>query len=165
MNTQNPWRKSFVVLSITALILGVGTYQVKGAKVFQNQQTETISQTTTVKDGVFIHVSHGTDNPQRLLMALTMADKMSEDKDVLIYFDIKGVEAVVNNSQDITFSDFPSSKTLLKKLADKGVKLQVCPTCLKAAGKTPADLMSGATIANKANFFNFTQGRIITLDY
>jgi hypothetical protein len=40
-----------------------------------------------------------------------------------------------------------------------------CPGCLKAAGKTPADLAAGIQVANKDKFFSFTSGRVITLDY
>ena len=48
-----------------------------------------------VKDGVFVHISHGSDDPHRLLMALNMAKIMADDYDVLVYIDIKGVDAVL----------------------------------------------------------------------
>ena len=50
-------------------------------------------------------------------------------------------------------------------LADRGVILAACPGCLQAAGKTEADLQDGVTVANKTEFFSFTEGRILTLDY
>ena len=127
--------------------------------------SEAAGSEASVKDGVFIHVSSSPDYPQKVLMALKMAEIMSEDKDVLVYFDIKGVEVVLKESQDITCAQFPSSKTQLKKLIDKGVKVVVCPTCLKVAGKEAKDVMEGVKIANKDDFFNFTKGRILTLDY
>jgi hypothetical protein len=40
-----------------------------------------------------------------------------------------------------------------------------CPGCLKNAGKTPEDLRPGITVADKDKFFNFTKGRILTLNY
>jgi predicted peroxiredoxin len=117
------------------------------------------------RDGIFIHISHGTDDPHRVLMALQMAALMSETKDVLVYFDIAGVEVVLNDAEDLTFSHFPSSKTQLKKLIDMNIPVQACPGCLKAAGKTADDLMEGIQVANKEAFFNFTKGRILTIDY
>ncbi len=117
------------------------------------------------RDGVFIHVSHGADDPHRMLMALRMAEIMSEDRDVLVYFDIKGIEAVLKDTADIQFSHFPSSQTQLKKLAERKVTLMACPGCLKAAGKTADDLAAGIQLADKNAFFNFTKGRILTLDY
>jgi predicted peroxiredoxin len=117
------------------------------------------------RDGVFIHITHGKDDPHRVLMALNMARIMSEDRDVLVYFDIKGVEVVLKDSKDITSAHFPSSKQQLSALSKKGVVLMVCPGCLKAAGKTSDDVAAGIEIADKGRFFSFTKGRILSLDY
>ena len=116
------------------------------------------------RDGVFIHISHG-DDPHRVLMALRMAEIMAEDKDVAIYFDISGVGVVLEDSPDIGHEHFPSSQAQIEKLLKSGVYVCVCPGCLKAAGKTPEDVMKGVQIASKEAFFTFTKGRILTLDY
>jgi predicted peroxiredoxin len=117
------------------------------------------------RDGVFVHVSHGVEDPHRVLMALNMAQLMAESRDVLVYFDIQGVEVVLESAPDLTFSHFPASKAQLQKLIAMGVGIYACPGCLKAAGKTPADLMPGVKVADKDAFFSFTKGRILTLDY
>jgi predicted peroxiredoxin len=136
---------------ITAILIGMlaGTYGLGSAG--------------GVRDGVFIHISH--DDPHRVLMALEMAAIMAEDRDVLVYFDIRGVEVVLKDAQDIAYSHFPTSKEQLKALPEKGVTLVVCPGCLKAAGKTVDQLADGIGIADKDRFFSFTRGRILTLDY
>ncbi len=118
-----------------------------------------------LKDGVFVHISHGSEDLHRLLMGLQMAVKMSEDKDVLVYFDITGIQAVLKDSPDYQYSHFPGSKTQINELLSKGVTLMACPGCLKAAGKTEDDLMEGIELADKEKFFGFTNGRILTLDY
>lgn len=117
------------------------------------------------RDGVFYHISSGPDDPHKVVMALKQAVMMAEDKDVLIYFDIKGIEVVLNDAQDVSYPTFPTSKESLKQLMDKGVTIFACPACLKAAGKSEADLMPGVKLAEKEMFFNFTKGRILTLDY
>jgi len=117
------------------------------------------------RDGVLIHVTHGPDDPHRVLMALNMARMMSSDHPVLLYFDIKGVEVVLKDAKDVTFATFPSSKEQLAALIEQGVTLMACPGCLKAAGKTPADLMPGVQVAEKDKFFSFTTGRLLVLDY
>jgi len=122
-------------------------------------------QTTETRDGVFIHLTHGAEDPHRVLMALRMAEMMAEDKDVLVYCDIKGIEVVLKDAADIQFKEFPSAKAQLKKLANQKVTLMACPGCLKAAGKTAADLAPGIQTADKKAFFSFTKGRILTLDY
>lgn len=116
-------------------------------------------------DGVFIHLSSGADQPQRVLMALQMAAIMSEDRDVLIYFDIEGIEVVLKDAPDIACGSFLPSKKQLGVLKKRGVKMMACPGCLEAAGKKPADLAEGIEVADKESFFNFTRGRILTLDY
>lgn len=53
----------------------------------------------------------------------------------------------------------------LRKLAEKKVILAACPSCLRAAGRSEADLAPGGTIADKTQFTTLTRGRIIKLDY
>jgi intracellular sulfur oxidation DsrE/DsrF family protein len=98
-------------------------------------------------------------------MALQMANIMSESRDVLVYFDIKGIEAVLKDAEDLNYSHFLSSLTQLETLLFNKVTIMACPGCLKAAGKSAEDLRNGIQVANKDTFFNFTKGRILTLDY
>jgi predicted peroxiredoxin len=118
-----------------------------------------------VRDGVFVHITHSHDNPHRLLMALNMAYMMADDHDVLVYFDIEGVHAVLADAEDVTFSHFPSLHTQIPRLIEKGVTLMACPGCLLVLEKTADDLADGVQAADKTRFFSFTDGRILTLDY
>ena len=129
------------------------------------QHTESKAVQEEVRDGVFIHISHGTDDPHRVLMALSMAERMGADKDVILYIDITGIDLVLKESPDLTLEPFASSKTLIQNLLKKGITIMACPTCLKAAGKTPEDLAEGISVADKDKFFNFTKGRILSIDY
>ena len=129
------------------------------------QHTESKAVQEEVRDGVFIHISHGTDDPHRMLMGLTMAERMSADKDVILYIDITGIDVVLKESPDLTLEPFASSKTLIQNLLKKGITIMACPTCLKAAGKTPEDLAEGISVADKDKFFSFTKGRILSIDY
>ena len=121
--------------------------------------------TEEIRDGVFVHISHASDDPHRLLMALQMAVLMSETQDVLVYFDIKGVEAVIKTAENYSYKHFPKSLEQIEKLHKAGVTIMACPGCLKAAGYTAEDLLPGVKVADKQAFFNFTKGRILTLDY
>jgi predicted peroxiredoxin len=120
---------------------------------------------TTGRDGMFIHITESYNDPHRVLMPLKMALMMSMDKDVIVYMDIHAVELLVKSAKDLTFADFESAHSYIKQLTEKGVGVYACPTCLKIAGFKPEDLMEGVQIAQKDKFFNFTKGRIITLDY
>ena len=144
----------------SALILFISV-----AFINKAQDDESKAVPEEVKDGVFIHISHGTDDPHRMLMGLTMAERMSADKDVIIYIDITGVDAVLKDSPNLTLEPFAGSKTQIQNLLNKGITIMACPTCLKAAGKTPEDLSEGISVADKGKFFNFTKGRILTIEY
>lgn len=98
-------------------------------------------------------------------MPLKMATIMAEDKDVLVYLDINAVKFLVKDAKDLEMDGFESAHSYLKQLIDKGIGVYACPTCLKVAGFSPDDLMEGIQAAQKDKFFNFTEGRIITLDY
>lgn len=117
------------------------------------------------RDGVFIHITHDHRSPHRVLMPLSMAAMMADDKDVLIYLDIDAVKLVTRDAEDIEFGHFASLKTSLQKLIDMKVGIYACPGCMKAAGIAPEDLIEGVEVAQKDKFFDFTKGRIITLDY
>jgi len=132
--------------------------------VIQNQ-LDLAESDTSVKDGVFIHITESYNDPHRVLMPLKMAVMMSKDKDVIVYMDIHAVELLVKDSKDITFEDFESAHTYIKQLIANKVVVCACPTCLKIAGFKPEDLLDSVRIAQKDRFFNFTKGRIITLDY
>ena len=149
--------KTFIV---TILILVVSITFINFA-----QQNESKAVQEKVKDGVFVHISHGTDDPHRMLMGLTMAERMSADKDVILYIDITGIDVVLKDSPDLTLEPFASSKKLIQNLLSKGITIMACPGCLKVAGKTPEDLAEGISVAEKDKFFNFTRGRILTIDY
>ncbi len=124
-----------------------------------------IEETVMADDGIFVHISHGYDDPHRVLMGLNLAVMMSEEKDVLVYIDITGVNFVLKDAEDIEYSHFPSAHTSISKLVEKGIPVMVCPGCLKAAGKSAEDVMDGVMIAEKDRFFDFTDGRILTIDY
>lgn len=147
---------------LVLFIFAVAALTACNQKVEENKEV-TSTAVEQAKDGMFIHVT--SDDPHRVLMALNMADLMSKDHDVAMYFDIDGVKVLVKDAEDIGYAHFPSSHTQIAKLTGRGIPIMACPGCLKAAGYTPDDLMEGIKVADKETFFNFTKGRILSLDY
>lgn len=123
------------------------------------------AQIEQIKDGIFIHITESYNDAHRVLMPMKMANMMAKDRDVLVYFDIHSVELLVKGAKDLSYADFETFQTYLKQLLDQKVTVLVCPTCLKLAGYKPEDLLDGVKLAQKDKFFDFTKGRIITLDY
>ncbi|MCX6236854.1 MAG: DsrE family protein [Bacteroidia bacterium] len=151
-------------LLILAIVLITSCNQNTG-KTDEKKTVIATAGTDTIKDGVFIHITESYNDPHRVLMPLKMAVMMAKDKDVLVYMDIHAVELLVKGAKDLNFADFESAQTYIKQLAGMRVGIYACPTCLKIAGFKPEDLIDGVQVAQKEKFFNFTKGRIITLDY
>lgn len=116
-------------------------------------------------DGVFIHIKSGNEQPHAVLMGLQMARMMSASRDVMVYFDVDGIEVILTNAEPLEMRPFGSSKVILQELIERGVRLQACPGCLRALGHTPEQLMDGIVVADKEAFFEFTRGRILSLSY
>ena len=153
------------MLLMLAMVLLISCNQTTKTDVHQGMNKEMGMTCDSCRDGVFIHITESYNNPHKVLMPLKMANMMAMDKDVLVYMDIKAVELLVKGAKDMNYADFDSFQTLVKKLVEKKVGVYACPTCLKIAGFKPEDLMEGVKVAEKDKFFNFTKGRIITLDY
>ncbi len=117
------------------------------------------------KDGIFLHISSGYENPQKISMALSLAVKMTETKDVAVFFDINGVKVLAKDAEDIQMEHFFTVQNALDTLIKKNVLIMACPMCLAQAEINADNLKEGITIAEKEKFFSFTKGRILTLSY
>ncbi len=158
-------KKLLLLILVAFALVSCKQAEDKKAELDHMGMTTDSAMSCCTKDGLFLHISSGYDNPHKVLMALKMAVMMSMDKDVLVYIDIQGVEMLVKTSKEMKYKDFPPLFELLDQLAAKKVTVMACPTCLKLAGYNPEDLRPGIIIAEKDKFFNFTKGRIVTLDY
>ena len=134
-------------------------------RVNQPAATQLNTPAENVKDGLFIHVKQGPENAHEVLMALSMALKFAKDSDVLMYFDIDGISMLTKNAPDLQMEPFGSSDVLFSKLVNMGVHIFACPGCMEVYGVSASELRSGVTIADKDEFFNFTDGRILSIDY
>lgn len=118
------------------------------------------------RDGVFIHLSSGPENPHRVLMALQMAKTMSDTgRAVLLYCDIDAVHMLLADAPELRMEPFEKASKLLADLIAAGVAVRACPSCLEAAGHTAESLREGVGLADADEFFSFAGGRILTLDY
>jgi len=156
--------KKLALFTVIALMM-VSCSQPAAHDEKTNQAQSGVAATEIPRDGIFIHIMESYNDPHRVLMPLKMATLMADDKDVIVYMDIHAVELLVKGSKDLNFADFESAHTYIRQLIDKGVGIYACPTCLKIAGFSAEDLMPGIQVAQKDKFFNFTKGRILTLDY
>lgn len=157
------------ILFVFAMAGVMMSCQQSGDKMREHEKaagkTDSVAACCAARDGLFIHLSSGYENPHKVLMALKMAVMMSAHEDVLVYVDINGVDLLQKSSKDLKFKDFPTLYESLDKLAAAKVTVMACPSCMQAAGYREEDLRPGIIIAQKDKFFNFTKGKIITIDY
>ena len=130
-----------------------------------NTESETAPEPEPKTDGVFLHISKGSGDTHDVLMALMLADKFSTSNDVLLFFDKEGLEMVTNDAPNIQMDPFDSSEDIFKRLVDLDVTILACPACMQVSGVEEEDLRDGVQMAEKEQFFDFTEGRILTLDY
>jgi len=119
----------------------------------------------SVKDGAFIHITKGSEDTHDVLMALMLADKFSTSNDVLVFFDKQGIEMLTKDAPNLEMEPFDASDDIFKRLVELDVTILACPACMKVAGVEEEDLREGVKLAEKEQFFDFTEGRILTLDY
>ena len=126
---------------------------------------ESASEQEKPTDGVFIHISKGAEDSHDVLMALMLADKFSTSNDVLVFFDKDGIDMVADGAPNLEMDPFDSSDDIFKRLVGLGVEILACPACMNISGLENSDLRSGVKPAEKERFLDFTEGRILTLDY
>lgn len=148
-------KKVFALLLVP--LLAVACIRVNNAEAETKQEEKT--------DGVFIHISKGAEDSHDVLMALMLADKFSTSNDVLVFFDKDGIDMVVDGAPNLEMDPFDSSDDIIERLVNLGVEILACPACMIVAGVENSDLRSGVTPAEKERFLDFTEGRILTLDY
>ncbi len=148
-----------------AIILTMALMATSCIRVNENPIPQFNMSQMAAKDGLFVHVKKGADNPHEVLMALSMADKFSTDHNVLIYFDIDGIEMVTSDAPNLVMEPFGSSDELFAKLVNAGVTIYACPGCMEVHGVKASDLRSAVSPAVKEKFFDFTDGRILSVDY
>jgi predicted peroxiredoxin len=148
-----------------AFILAVFLTATSCIRVNENPVPQISMKHLAETEGVFIHVKKGADHPHEVLMALSMANKFATDYDVLMYFDIDGIEMVTKDAPNLEMEPFGSSDELFDKLVNAGGTIFACPGCMEVYDVKASDLRSGVTTADKHFFFDFTDGRIISIDY
>ena len=130
-----------------------------------NTEGEIAAESDPSSDGAFIHISKGSADTHDVLMALMLADKFSTSNDVLVFFDKEGIEMVTKDAPNLEMDPFDSSDEIFKRLVNLNVSILACPACMKVSGVEKEDLREGVQMAEKEQFFDFTEGRILTLDY
>lgn len=105
---------------------------------------------------VFFNITtDGTDDPQRLDMALKLAGfSLDEGRNVVLFFNVKGVHVPATTfADDFAFADEPPIKEQLNELIERGADAHVCPVCMNALGVSEGDIIEGAQVTTRPKLF------------
>ncbi|CEM25945.1 unnamed protein product [Vitrella brassicaformis CCMP3155] len=123
----------------------------------------------TATDGVMVHMTAGPEEQHRVLMALSMANRMANmGKDVIVFCDVDCPPLMAKSAEDFAVEAFEGNVTkddLLGRLLAKGVPIHVCPGCLTKHGLSMEDVRDGVNEVDANEFFAFTDGRMLHFDY
>lgn len=149
---------------LTMIVLALGACQQKTEITVKDQEASCCGD-STCRDGLFIHLSHGYDDHDRAAMGLSLAVKMSDSVDVIVFCDMEGVKLLTKTAEHINSDHYMCPLDARDELIKKKVTIMACPMCMKRASIKEEDLVEGVIIADATKFFGFTKGRILTLDY
>lgn len=119
---------------------------------------------------MFLNITiDGSDDPQRLDMALKLAGfALEEKRDVFIFFNVKGVNVPSKAfPADRKFGGDKNAtlKKQLEKLIADGAVVHVCPICMEAIGLKKEDLIDGAEVTTKSGLFKKIGGNTAVFTY
>jgi predicted peroxiredoxin len=130
--------KNFVLLTML-LFIGFTACQKNEEVIKEKVEKEVI---TNQKDGLFVHIS--TNEARKVLMGLSIANKMVATSDVIVFIDAEAINVTIKDGDVYQMEGYKgSSVELMQKLIQEGVKIMVCPMCLKSFGKAETDLLEG----------------------
>lgn len=111
---------------------------------------------SSAKTVFFVNITiDGSDDPQRLDMALKLAGfALDEKRSVFIFFNVKGVHVPTKDfSSDTKFGKENPIKDQLAALIKRGAVVHVCPICMNGLDVDAKDLIDGAHVTTRPKLF------------
>ncbi len=112
-----------------------------------------------------IHLSQGSNDPYRVVLALKMALDLAEKGKVMLYLDHKGTEIAFKETEEIVYAPFPPHRKTLDKLIETGAMVKVCEPCLQASWKKKEDVIKGIGMFSPDDIISLSSGQVLTLSY
>ncbi len=118
-------------------------------------------------DKVVIGLTHGLDDPERVLIAFLMGvEALRKNKQVVMWLTQDGVNvATPGFAAKVVIPDTPSVVDLHNEYVERGGRFFACPVCIKTRGMVGAELVEGAEIKGAPSVFEFTEGGALTFNY
>jgi predicted peroxiredoxin len=120
-----------------------------------------------VDDKVVIGLTHGLDDPERVLLAYLMGvEALRKDKQVVMWLTKDGVHvATPGFAARVEVPGAPSVLDLHNEYVERGGRFFACPVCVKTRNLEGAELVEGAEVKGAASLYEFTEGGALTFNY
>jgi predicted peroxiredoxin len=108
-------------------------------------------------DKVVIGLTHGTDDPERVLIAYLMGvEALRAGKEALMWLTQDGVHvATPGYASQVVVPDAPSIADLHAEYVSGGGRFFACPVCVKARGLVGAELVETAEVKGAPSVYEF----------
>lgn len=118
-------------------------------------------------DKVVISLTHGLDDPERVLISYLMAvEALRKGKQVLMWLTKDAVHVATEGfAATVDVPDAPKVADLHEEYVSSGGRFYACPVCVKTRGLQDATWVSGAEVKGAPSVYEFTEGGALTFSY
>ena len=118
-------------------------------------------------DKVVIGLTHGLDDPERVLLAYLMAvEALRKDKQVVMWLTQDGVHLTTPGFvHQVDVPDAPRVPDLHKEFVERGGRFFACPVCVRTRHLEDAELVENAVVQGAATVYEFAEGGALTFNY
>ncbi|MDH4148258.1 MAG: DsrE family protein [Acidimicrobiia bacterium] len=119
-------------------------------------------------DKVVIGLTHGADDPERVLIAYLMGvEALRAGKQALMWLTQDGVKVAVKGFvDDVVVPDAPSIPALHDEYVERGGRFYACPVCVKTRGLAEGtNWAPTAEVKGAPSVYEFSAGGALTFNY
>lgn len=118
-------------------------------------------------DKVIIGLSHGLDDPERVLIAYLMGvEALRKGKQVLFWLTKDAVHVATDGfAATVEIPDTPRVADLHEEFVSSGGRMYACPVCVKTRGIVDTPLVPGAEHKGAPSLYEFAEGGALTFNY
>lgn len=118
-------------------------------------------------DKVIIGLTHGTDDPERVLISYLMGvEALRKGKAVLMWLTKDAVHVATEGfAQTVVVPDAPNVAELHEEYVSSGGRFYACPVCVKTRGLQEASWVKTAEVKGAPSVYEFAEGGALTFNY
>lgn len=120
-----------------------------------------------VDDKVLINLTHGEDDPERVLVSyLVGVESLRAGKEALMFLTQEAIYVATEGfAKTVEVPGAPSISELHDEYVERGGRFYACPVCVKTRGQQDAAWVSAAEVKGVPAVLEYTSGGSLTFSY